>query len=420
VHSRYDTFTVERALARGSVANGLVRLDTLNAIDRGITAQAQGTFGLTSAARGRLGFSLRVDSLQSLRPYIGTSDSTLVRAASGRESAQLAAARADSTRRAEAVRIERIALGLPEGVELQMDSLPRIRRDSLAGAFDASGTLIGNVKELGIEAAVRGADLVVRGNSVRRLSGNITTPNMRDTAQSLRFHVDADSVETGGLAFENVRVDGTRQNGRVISDLRIRQDSLVSYAALGSYAQPAKGVHDVHLDSLRLTFDTLVWRLAHPASARFSNGDIAVDSVDLRSSSGGRLFANGAVPKEGAMHLDVAAEAVRVSTVLRALQREVDADAVVSASAQLTGTRVDPIIVGRSMLRDAIYKGTRAPDADVDLRYATRQLALNAIARDSTGKRVLIGSALLPYDLALTSVSGSRELPGALVESIVA
>ena len=419
VHSRYDTFTVERLLARGSVADGLVHVDTLNAIDRGIRAQAQGTFGLTSAARGRLGFAITVDSLQSLRPYLGTSDSALVQVASGRQSARLAAARADSTRRAQALRIEQLALGLPEGVALQMDSLPRIRRDSLAGSLAASGTLVGNVKELGIEAAVRGSDLVVRGNSVQRLTGNVSTLNLRDSSKPLDFRLDADSVQTSGLAFESVHADGARQNGRVVAALKVRQDSLISYAALGSYAQPTKGAHDVHLDSLRMTFDTLVWHLAHPASARYSSGDIAVDSIDLRSPAGGRLFANGVVPKTGGMRLDVAAEAVRVSTVLRALQRDADADGIVSASAQLSGTRDEPIIAARSTLRDAEYKGTRAPDADVDVRYAAKQLGLNAIARDSTGKRVLAGSALLPYDLTLRSVSGSRKLPGALVADVV-
>ncbi|MDQ2666551.1 MAG: hypothetical protein M3Z05_11135 [Gemmatimonadota bacterium] len=417
-HARYDTFTVERMMARGAVAGGLLRLDTLSALERGIRAQARGTFGLTGDTRGRLTFSARVDSLQSLRAYLGASDSALVEVASGRQTARLAAARADSTRRADAVRIERLALGLPEGVAIEMDSLPRIRRDSLAGSLAAEGQLTGNVKELGVDASVRGSGLVVRGNSVRRLNGDVSSPNLRDGSKPLKFRLDADSVEASGLAFEQVHADGTRQNGRVLAALRVRQDSLVSYAALGSYAQPTKGAHDVHLDSLRLTFDTLVWRLAHPGSVRLANGDIAVDSVDLRSSDGGRLFANGVVPKTGGIRLDVAAEAVRVSTVLRALQRDMNADGLVSASAQLTGTRANPTIVGRTTLRDANYQGTRSPDADVDVQYAERALALNAIAHDSTGKRVLAGSALLPYDLALTSVTGSRKLPGALTADV--
>lgn len=418
-HSRYDTFTVERLLARGGVAGGLLRLDTLSAAERGVRAQARGTLGLTKDRNGRLAFALMVDSMQSLRPYIGTRDSALVDVASGRQSARLAAARADSARRAEAVRIERLALGLPEGVSLRMDSLPRIRRDSLAGSLSAHGQLIGNVKELGIEASVRGSQLVVRGNTVHRLDGDISTPNVRDSSKPLRFTVDADSVEASGLAFEQVHANGTRQNGRVVSAVRIRQDSLVSYAALGSYAQPTKGMHDWRLDSLRMTFDTLVWRLAHPAFGRFTHGDVAVDSVDLRSSAGGRLFANGVVPKTAAMRLDVVAEGVRVSTVLRALQRDAEGEGVVGASAHLTGTRPDPIIVGSATLRDANYKSTRAPDADVDLQYAAHRLGLNAIARDSTGKRVLVGTAQLPYDLALTSVKGSRKLRGALVADVV-
>jgi len=418
-HSRYDTFTVERVLARGSVANSLLHVDTLDAAERGIKAFARGTFGLTSAQTGKLEFTLIVDSLASLRRFIGTTDTALINVASGRQGALLAAARADSARRAEAVRIEQLALGLPTGVSLIADTLPSIRRDSLAGSLVAFGLLNGNVKELGIDAAVRGSGLVVRGNSVRRLSGQAYSKNIRDRSRPLTFSVDADTVQVSGLGFEQVHAAGSWQDGRVVSDLRIRQDSLVSYAALGSYASPDKGVHEVQLDSLRMRFDTLVWRLAHPGGARFANGAINVDSIDLRSSAGGRLYANGAVPKDGTMRLDVVAEAVRVSTVLRALQRDADADGVLGASLHLTGTRADPAINGRATLRDAMYKGTRAPDADVDLRYLAQRLALHAAARDSTGRRVLAATASLPLDLSLAGVIGSRKVEGALIADVV-
>ena len=419
VRSRYDTFTIERVLARGSTANGLLRLDTLNAIDRGIEARAHGTFGLTSARSGVLTFMLDVDSLHSLRRFIGSSDSALVAVASGRQGARLAAARADSARRADAVRIEQLALGLPPGVALVMDTLPAIRRDSLAGSLHASGQLTGNVKELGIDATVRGAGLVARGYSARQLNGVAVSKNVRDRAQALTFRVDADTVQASGLAFEQVHAAGNWQNKRITSDLRIRQDSLVSYAALGSYASPDKGVHDVRLDSLRMQFDTLVWRLAHPGAARFAHGSIDLDSIDLRSSARGRLFANGTVPKDGPVHLEIAAEEVRVSTVLRALQRDVNAEGVLATALHVTGTRTDPAFTGQATLRGASYKGTRAPDADVDLRYATQRLALDAVARDSTGHRVLAGTASLPLDLSLGSVTGSRKLGGALIADVL-
>src|SRR5204863_233093 len=82
---------------------------------------------------GALRFAAAVDSLGVLRRWLGTSDTSVVAAPAGRRRVALAAARADSVRRADAVRIERLALGLSEGVELALDTLPSLRRDSLAG-----------------------------------------------------------------------------------------------------------------------------------------------------------------------------------------------------------------------------------------------------------------------------------------------
>ena len=140
--------------------------------------------------------------------------------------------------------------------------------------------------------------------------------------------------------------------------------------------------------------------------------------MDLRSSAGGRLFAHGVVPTDGAVRLDVAAENVRVSTVLEALQRDAVADGTVSAAARIEGTRGTPAMTGRATLRDASYAGTRAPDADVDLRYADRRLALDGSARDSAGRRVLAATASLPLDLALRKVAGSRRVDGPLVADV--
>ena len=417
--SSYDTFSVERVVARGAVANGLLRVDTLDAIESGARALARGTLGLTTAQNGRMEFSLSVDSLRTLRRWVGSTDTTLMAVASGRQSARLVAARADSARRADALRIEQLALGLPPGVALVVDTLPAIRRDSLAGSLAASGILTGNVKELGIDAAIRGAGLVARGSSVRRLSGSVNTRNVRDRRTPLTFRLAADTLQSSGMAFDQVNTTGRWQSGRVYADALVRQDSLVSYAALGSYARPEKGLHDIRLDSLRAKFDTLVWRLAHPGGLRLANGGIEVDSVDLRSSVGGRLFANGIVPRSGAVKLDVAAENVRVSTVLAALQREASADGVIAASAQLAGTREDPVVAGRATLRDATYKSTRAPDADVTFRYLSKRAVLDAIARDSTGHRVLTATASLPYDLSLAAMTGSRRIAGTIVADVV-
>jgi hypothetical protein len=55
--------------------NGLLRVDSLFVAESGARATAKGTFGLTNTENGKLQFTLAVDSLQTLRRYIGTTDS---------------------------------------------------------------------------------------------------------------------------------------------------------------------------------------------------------------------------------------------------------------------------------------------------------------------------------------------------------
>ena len=417
--SRYDTFSVDRLIARLAASNGMLRADTVVVVAAGAEARATGTLGLVAGREGTLHASVSVDSLGALRRWLGTSDTSRVAASAGRQGALLAVARADSARRVDARRIERLALGLPTDELLIVDTLPAIRRDSLAGSVEATGTLRGNLKRLGVDASVRGRDLVVRGNAARTLTADVSSTNVRDRSLPLAFRLDADSVQASGYGFERVQAEGQWRDRRLDAAVAIRQDARVSYAARGSWERPASGVQRVALDSLSARFDTLTWRLAHPGRVALDHGAVVVDSIDLRSSAGGRLFANGAVPREGGVRLDVAAENVRVSTVLEALQRNVAADGVVGASAEITGTRAAPLITARATLREATYGKVRAPDADVTARYADRRLAVDGTAHDSSARRVLAATASLPLDLALEKVAGSRKLPGPLAADVL-
>lgn len=411
VRSRYDSFSVDRLFARGSISDGLLRADTLFAGLPGARASASGTLGLVASREGALHFTLTVDSLGALRPWLGSGDTSRVAVASGRQGAVLAAARADSVRRAEADQIMRLALGLPPGVALIVDTIVGIPRDSLAGSLVAEGTLRGSVKTLAGEADLRGHNLVARGSAVERLDAHVSfarTP----TDVPIAFRVQADSVRTAGRWFDAVSVVGKRRGSTIHATVRVRQDSLTSYAVLGDYERPAKGVQRLHLDSLSARFDTLTWRLVHPAGVAFDHGSVTVDSVDLRSSVDGRLFADGNVPNDGAVSLRVHAENVRLATVLRAMEREVNADGRIGATARVGGTRANPEISADVQLRDATYRDTRAPDADLSFRYADHVLGVSGAAHDSTGRELVTVRALLPVDLALESVTGSRRLPG--------
>jgi hypothetical protein len=413
--SRFDTFGVDRLVARLAASNGMLRADTLVVIADGATVRASGSLGLVAGRDGTLRASASIDSLGALRRWLGGTDTMSVPASRARQGALLASARADSAKRADARRIERLALGLPADEALIVDTLPAIRRDSLAGSLSASGTLRGNVKRLAVEASVEARDVVMRGNAARTLSADVSTTNVRDRSLPVSFRLDAADVQTRGYGFERVQATGSWEDRRLTGSAVVRQDARVSYAALGSWERPASGVQRVRLDSLSARFDTLVWRLARPGAVALDHGSIAIDSIDLRSSAGGRLFAHGAVPKEGRVQLDVAAENVRVSTVLEALQRDAAGDGVLAANARVTGTRGAPAIVGTATLRAARFRTTRAPDADLEARYSDRRLALDAVARDSSGRRVLVATASLPLDLALEKISGPRRVGGPLV-----
>ncbi len=416
--SRYDTFSVERAYTRGHLADGLLNLDTLSVIDRGILATAKGSLGLITTQRGTMLVAARIDSMAALQRFLGAPDTGVIQPAGERVRAALLRARADSARRAEAVRIEQLALGLPLGVALLVDSIPPVRRDSLAGSLAAAGTLRGNVKELGVDATIAGSGLVVRGYSARQLHGNISSANVMERAVPLTFGVAAESLQAAGQAFESVSANGVWANKRVAGAFRLRDDSLVSYAAVGSYSNPAKGAHDVSLDSLRAQFGTVGWRLAHAASVHVTPGNLAIDSLDLRSNEGGRLYANGTLPKVGAIHLDVAADQVRVSTVLRALQRDTPAEGFLAATATIEGTRAAPAVSGRATLREAYYNDFRVPDVDTRLGYLGRQLTLAATARDSVGRQVLVGNAALPIDLSFAGEHKDRLIEGPIVADL--
>jgi hypothetical protein len=411
--SSYDTLTVDRLLARGTVSNGLLHADTLFAGLSGARASAAGTLGLVADRDGTLRFALSVDSLGALRPWLGSNDTSRVAVASARQDAVLAAARADSVRRDEATRIMRLALGLPSGVELEVDTLVGVPRDSLAGSLSASGTLRGNVKHLGVDADVAGRGLVARGSSVARLDAHLTSADVRRHDVPLAFRVSADSVQTAGRWFDAIRASGERRGDRIAADVRVKQDSLTSYAALGMYDRPASGVHVVQLDSLSARFDTITWRLAHRGGIELDHGAVRIDSIDLRSSAGGRLWANGTVPKAGSVKLAGGAEHVALSTVLHALQQSADVDGWLGASTSIGGTRTNPVIDGSIGLRDLSYMKSRTASADASFRYASHRLvAAGSVRDDSLAREVASFHATLPVELALESVPGSRRLPG--------
>ena len=69
--STVDDIPVERAVARLLIERGAARIDTLQIVSAGATATASGSIGLAASATGAFDFAVRLDSLATLRRYLG-------------------------------------------------------------------------------------------------------------------------------------------------------------------------------------------------------------------------------------------------------------------------------------------------------------------------------------------------------------
>ena len=265
-----------------------------------------------------------VDSLGVLRPWIGTSDTSAVSAPVAEQRARRAAARRDS------VRTRRCGAHRAAGARASGRGDARARYGGGTAARFARrlaarvGDGDGNVKRTGVKARVSGRDSW-RAAARSARSGRPSRRPICGVLSTFRCtHGRGGQRARGGARVRagRGRMAWTRCKDRRFAGVLRRS---AGFARLGSrregaYAQPASGVHVVELDSLRATFDTLVWRLTNPTSLRLDHGGVAVKSLELRSSSGGRVFASAQVPEEGPIFVNVEADGVRIVTLLQTLQ----------------------------------------------------------------------------------------------------
>jgi translocation and assembly module TamB len=231
-------------------------------------------------------------------------------------------------------------------------------------------------------------------------------------AVRVRVQARADSLALSGMRFGAVRVTAA---GPLDSISARVEASLPSDAALwvsGVVAREAAGTR-VALDSAVLRLPSGAWTLAGAARVLVTADSIAVDSLDLRSSAGGRLRAEGSVPIGGTGALHVEADSVPLTDLFALAQRDTaGVSGLLSVSAQLSGSASAPMIEASLTLADGRFGDFRTPLLDALLRYADHLLTFKGnLWRDTV--KVLGAQGSLPLDLALASVE-RRQLPGPL------
>jgi hypothetical protein len=181
----------------------------------------------------------------------------------------LAAARADSARRAlrSAVAVaagEQPAPGLAVG-----DTLRAVPRDSVAGAVYAAGTLQGNVRRFAVRGRAGTEGLVALGSQVRRARVAYAGFDVGTPAATFAAAVAGDSLVAGGFTLDSVDVratyrqaPGSAAQGTALAS--VYQDEGRSYSVRGDYGLYADRT-ELRFADLRLRFDTTVYRSTRPA-----------------------------------------------------------------------------------------------------------------------------------------------------------
>ena len=406
--SAYDTLArIDSAKVRVTIANGLARIDTVSVRMPGAAVDVAGTFGMAAGHEGELVYRAAIDSLRAFERWIGTD--TAVTAPRPLKRAQaIAQARADSARVARVTEVERAVTGQAGPVlAVPTDTPVVVRHDSLSGKVYAAGTIKGALPRFDLRGRASLADLAVHGNTVERARIEYGWLNARTPQSTILLAAHADSLSAAGFALDSVetRLSYGGDSGTVV--VAIHQDTGTYYGANARFSLHAEH-NELHLDELRLQFDTTLWRSTRPGAIQWGARGIDIETIELRSGTSGRIYVNGLLPKTGAADLEVAVDNFQIGDVMALVQSDVDVRGFLTVAARLQGTTAAPVVRLAGGASEFSYDGATLPEIRVRADYAGELLTAHADVTRRGGQPMIVADGTIPINLALTGVTGDR------------
>jgi translocation and assembly module TamB len=354
---------------------GRLRVDTLRVETTAATLTASGTLSLGPARPDSLRYTVVVDSLGGLRPWLPTDD---------------------AGRGARALASEDTATGA------RRDSLVNVYRDSLAGRIEVSGVLSGSIDSLATSGSVKGRDVFIAGDRARSIRGNFALIGLPRTPSGL-LTVALDTLVVAGVRLDSARLalDAAGQNaGR----LALGIGSATGPSGRVSLAYALSG------DTTRLLVDTMSavigerqWTLASPARAILDSTGVAVDSLAVVSDGGGRVVLAGEFPSTRPVDASLRMYQVPLADLGAIAQSREPLGGLLTLDLSVAGMRHDPTM-RLSATADTVRVGeVRAPRLDARATYASRRLdgELRLVREDQAAISL---TANLPIDLAIADV----------------
>ena len=407
-HSAVDSIPFDSLRVRVAIANGVATVDTLSLVAAPIgTATASGDFGLAEGRSGTLTYAVHVDSLSAFARLLPM-DTSKVQPRPGRVAAALEQARADSAREAQRTEVARAATGAPPP-KLQVDTVPSVPRDSLAGSFDAEGKVTGWTKGFHVRGQLGVERLIASGNVVRRGEGEYAVVDGGTPAMAIAAGLSLDSVQAAGFALDSVEVRAAYRKPGGTVDLAIYQDSGTSYRVRSDYAL-ALDHDELDIHDMTLRFGARRWRTVRPSKVQWGKKGFEVGALELSDGADGRISLDGRIPTEGEADLGVKVSGLQIGDVVGLLQSDITARGTIVLDARLTGTRSAPKLRGAAGIVNANYQGAPLPDFRTTIEYADRRLESHAELSRGEASPLATLEANVPVNLALDSVTGGRLL----------
>jgi translocation and assembly module TamB len=352
----------ERRLVVDSVAmvlgnrSGGVRLDT------------HGALGRDSTVSDTLLYSLRVDSLETVRGDL-----------------------------------ERLAAMWAPVDSALAASIRAVSEDTLRGDASISGHVAGNLQVADANAAMGGRGLQIGAVHVGRLFGSARATDVfgRPAFEGAASADDVTGIGAARVQSANFRVAAaTLDSGLLVLDVSTVDDAHL--VVRGGYAT-ASSRTAITLDSIRLSYDSVTWREARPATVVLDSLGVAISPLELRANGKGVLAVEADVPRDGIIRGTLRLQDFPAGEVSALLAGTPPANGTVTGQGSLGGTRQAPIINWDVVGADLGMDGTVLPVVTSRGAYADRRLRAEAFVRDTLGGTMRVDGTL-PMDLRLVSV----------------
>jgi translocation and assembly module TamB len=401
-----DSVSIESAVLRGGVADGVAHLDSARIAIKNASVDLAGTFGLVAGRTGTLTYRVAIDSLSALQRFLPPVDTTRAEPNERGYIAAIQRARGDTATTGPPPptirqQVERAVGGVPLTDVVPtathiapVDTVP-IRHDALLGHIVAAGVVRGSLTGFELRGRAAAYDIVAHGAAVRRARAEYAWLGAPNRTSPIIVGAQFDTVAYGRWALDSIDIRTVyhQPNGSVV--LLVRQRGIPSVPdgppthdqeyTVNSDIRMLPGEETMFLQSLALRFDTTFWSAPQPATIRWDSTGLTIENFALRNGGDGHVIADGTIPRQGEamFHIDVAE--FQVGDLAALIESHLLMQGMLTVNANIGGITTAPTIQGKAALTEAAYDGHLVPNVSADFDYNAKVLDAHARVWRNTG-----------------------------------